>query len=96
MPSVHKLPVDSSFQALNDGITHQERLDCCIVAIWDGAKCDSEVAPAVIIYVALNGDYELLFVFVLNISQWLRHLSNLVEIDGNIYCLVFAAELRYT
>lgn len=61
-----------------------------------GSKCDSEDALPVIKSVALSEDPELLFVLVLDLPQWIRHLCDLVRIPNNFDCLVvFVNELTY-
>lgn len=79
-----------------DAIIHQERLDRGIIAIFDGSKCDSKDTPAVIKSIALNEDPEFLFVLVLYLPPWTRHLRDLVEVGNNIdFLVVLVAELTH-
>lgn len=97
MPPVHKQHWNCWFHALFGADIRLERLDRSIVAICNCLICDSEDSLDVVKYIALNGDPELLFAFVLDLPQWIWHNRNLVEFGNNIYyVIVFADELFCT
>lgn len=88
MLPAHKRHLRCCSQAIVDAINHQERFVCGINVISNGSKCDSETVSAVIKFILLNEDPKLLFVLVLNLRQWIRHLRNLVKIGDNTDGLV--------
>lgn len=82
--------------SLSFTIIHWQPPDVGIIAIHDGLKCENDNSLAVIESIALNEDQKVLFVFVIELSQWVRLPRNLVEIGANAECLVvFAAKLAY-
>lgn len=55
--------------ALTDAIIHLKCRDLSFILIFDGPKCDSDDNPAVMNFIAFNGNPELSCVLVVDLSQ---------------------------